>query len=172
MKFTTAFIIDDFHIDRDLIAAYLQEECPNVKIIEISDTLDGYSPSDLEKYIPDKSTVLFVEDSYLSQSEYLRRSLFDSNSGSVALISDSPDIMTDLDVRGAKLLLRPIHKHDIAEIINPKSRLLNDKSSASDSDPSGQCISEPEEDSGESYRDYRYGNTDESFRVSGLLSAD
>jgi hypothetical protein len=95
--------------------------------------------------LPDPKTLLLVEDSYLYQSEYLKASLLDQNSGPVAIISDSNDIMTSMNTGYARLLLRPILKRQICELINQ-----NILQAAESSVFPSECTS------GESSRDYRY----------------
>jgi hypothetical protein len=121
--------------------------------LEISDILDGYSSRDLEKYMPDPSTVLFVEDSYLYHSEYLQQSLLDVNSGPVAIISDSRDIISAFNCgEAATLMLRPIQKDEIAELINHNMSIIEISESFTNDDSGSRIIGSDEESgvSGES----------------------
>lgn len=95
--------------------------------MEISDTLDGYEPRDLEKYRPDQSTVLFVEDLYLSQSEYLRNSMLNSCSGPVAVIFDEDDVIKSVNIGHGIPLRRPLSKGHILELL---SRMVQSTSTA------------------------------------------
>lgn len=87
-----------------------------MKILEISDTLEGYTPRDLEKYRSSPNQALFVEDVYLEQSEYLRNCLYDHLSGPVAVISDNYDILSELRPN-VKLFLRPLSRSDLEKLL-------------------------------------------------------
>lgn len=124
-KISLAVIINDSQLDREILVGFLKDFNPDIKILEISDTMRGYSVRDLEKYKPAPNVLLFVEDLYLQQSEYLRNSLMDSNSGPAAIISDSEELFVEFpNLATVKLIIRPFTKNDVMKIIKKPTKSL------------------------------------------------